>query len=119
MISIRGAITVEENTRTQILENTRELLQAIVEANALENEQIISILFSATEDLDAAYPAIAARELGITDASLLCFQEMKVQGSLTMCLRVMLHVEKDSCQKEARHVYLKGAKILRPDISES
>lgn len=119
MISIRGAITVEENSKAQILSNTHELLTEIIEANGLTNEEIISIIFSATRDLSATYPAPAARSLGITDASLLCFQEMYVENSLEMCIRVMLHVEKDCCQKDAKHVYLKGAKILRPDISLS
>lgn len=117
MISIRGAITVAENTKIDILESTKILLLAILESNNLTHNDLISIYFTATKDLTKAYPAVAARELGITDASLSCVQEMYVEGSMEMCIRVQLLVNSDDCQKDAKHVYLREAKKLRPDIN--
>ena len=112
---IRGAITAENNTREDILLNTRQLLKEIIEANDIKIEDIVSILFTATKDLNAAYPAVAARELGIVDASLMCMQEMYVVGSLEMCIRVQMSVETEKAQKDMKFVYLKEAEVLRPD----
>lgn len=117
MVSIRGAITVDNNTAEDILFNTKQLLDRILVSNRLKNEDIISIIFSATKDLTAVYPAVVAREVGITEASLLCVQEMNVDNSMKMCIRVLLHINKDISQKDVIHVYLKDAKKLRPDIT--
>lgn len=117
MKSIRGAITVENNNKDEILKATEALLEAIISTNRLELEQIISIIFSATNDLDAAYPAVAARTLAITEASLLCVQEMNVENSLRKCIRILMHVDSQLKQSEMLHVYLKDAAVLRPDIS--
>lgn len=117
MIAIRGAITVQDNSEIDILESTKVLLMAIMENNELTNEDIISIYFTATKDLTKVYPAVAARQIGLTSCSLLCAQEMFVEGSLEKCIRVLCHVESSGCQKDARHVYLREAKRLRPDIS--
>jgi monofunctional chorismate mutase len=116
MIAIRGAITVNENTKSDILESTKILLMSIIEENDLTNDDIISIYFTATKDLTKLYPAVAAREIGLTDCSLLCGQEMYVEDSLKMCIRALLHVASKCCQKDAKHVYLREAKSLRPDI---
>lgn len=117
MVTIRGAITVEENTREAILTGTTEMLSKIIELNELHDSEMLSIIFSATKDLDAVYPAVAARKIGITDASLLCVQEMYVEGSLTMCLRIMMHVDKIGLiQKDVKHVYMRKAEALRPDL---
>jgi len=113
--SVRGATTAE-NTRKSILANTRELLEKIIKQNNIETSGITSVIFTATQDLDAVYPAVAAREMGICDAGLMCMQEMFVEGSLTKCLRVLVIFETDLCQKEVRHVYLKGTRSLRPDL---
>lgn len=115
--SIRGAITVEENTRENILKNTEMLLSEIMRTNSISSEDIISILFTATKDIDAVYPAVSARGLGISNAALMCMQEMYVQGSLEMCIRILVNIETDKKQSAMRHIYLKGAKKLRPDIS--
>ncbi len=115
---IRGAITAESNTREDILLNTRQLLKEIIEQNEINIDAITAILFTATKDLDAAYPAVAARELGIVNASLMCAQEMYVQGSLEMCIRVQMSIETDKKQSELKFVYLKDAKKLRPDKVE-
>lgn len=117
MISIRGAITVNENTKRDILESTKVLLLAILENNNLSNDDLISIYFTATRDLTKAYPAVAAREIGLTSCSLSCVQEMFVEESLEMCIRVQLLVNSECCQKDAKHVYLREAKNLRPDIN--
>lgn len=117
MISIRGAITVQENTKDEILEGTKVLLLSILESNNLKTEDIISIYFTGTKDLTAVYPAVAARDIGLTECSLICAQEMYIEGSLEKCIRVLLHVNSEDCQKDAKHVYLREAKILRPDIN--
>lgn len=117
MISIRGAITVTENTKKDILESTKVLLLAILESNNLAHDDLISVYFTATKDLTKAYPAVAAREIGLTHCSLSCVQEMFVEGSLEMCIRIQMLVNSDCCQKEAKHVYLREAKNLRPDIN--
>ncbi len=114
--SIRGAITVEKNSKECIIENTRLLLEDIIKSNDLLLENIVSVIFTATKDIDAVYPAVAAREIGIVQAGLMCMQEMYVEGSLEMCVRVLVNVECDRKQKNMRHIYLKGAVKLRPDL---
>jgi len=117
MISIRGAITVSENTKNDILESTKLLLLGIVESNHLSYDDIISIYFTATKDLTKAYPAVAAREIGLTACSLSCVQEMYVEDSMNMCIRIQILVNNEYCQTDAKHVYLREAKNLRPDIN--
>lgn len=113
--AIRGATTAE-NTPESIFESTRVMLKEIFTVNGLDIGQIVSIIFTCTKDLDAAFPAVAARELGIVSAALMCVAEMDVPGSLPKCIRVMLLVETDLPQDEIDHVYLKGARVLRPDL---
>jgi len=117
--SLRGAITVSENTRQAILDATTEMLKALVESNALSSNEVISAVFSATADLDAAYPAEAARALGWTQAGLMCLQEMKVAGSLDRCVRVLILVESRQEQAGMVHCYLRGASTLRPEFESS
>jgi chorismate mutase len=116
MRAIRGAITVSENSKQAILEATEELLNTIIRANHLTDEEIISIIFTATDDLDKVYPALAARQLGLHLVPLLCFQEMKVINSLKKCIRVMVYIDRDCGFEEINHVYLRDAVILRPDL---
>jgi chorismate mutase len=113
---IRGATTVAANTADEIYAAAKELLAEIVTKNALDIKDIASIVFSATDDLDAAYPAVAARDIGYGETPLFCTREMSVRGSLSMCLRVLIHINTEKTQKEMNHVYLKGAQVLRPDI---
>lgn len=113
---IRGAVTVEENSKECIWENTKLMLNQIINENNINTDDIISIIFTCTRDLDTAYPAVAARELGIVDASLMCVQELYVKGSLEMCVRASVTVETEKKQKDMKHIYLKGAQKLRPDI---
>ena len=115
---VRGATTVETNTRDAILAATRELLAAMLKANELEVQDVASAFFTTTQDLNAEFPALAARDLGWTDVALLCGHEMTVPGSLPMCLRILLHVNTERPAQDIRHVYLRGARVLRPDFDE-
>jgi chorismate mutase len=115
---VRGATTVEANTREAILDATRELLGEIIRANALRTEDVASAYFTTTTDLNAEFPAVVARnEFGWTNIALMCGHEMDVPGSLRMCLRIMLLVNSDVPQDKVCHVYLRGAAALRPDLS--
>ena len=115
---IRGATTVDANTREDILASTRELLQQIVKANGVQEDDVACILFTTTSDLNAEFPAAAARELGLSHAPLLCSHEIGVPGSLPMCLRVLLLFNTERSAEEIDHVYIKGAKNLRPANSD-
>jgi chorismate mutase len=115
---VRGATTVESNTREAILGATTELLEKMVELNELDVDEIASVLFSTSVDLNAEFPAVAARlTLGWNHIALSCTHEMSVPGSLPMCLRVMLHVNTEKRQDQIVHVYLRGARALRPDLA--
>ena len=116
---VRGATTVTENSTEAILEATRELLQAIVAANSIDEPDVASVILTATPDLDAVYPAVAARQLGWTRTALMCVQEMAVPGSLPCCVRVLIHWNTDRSLDELRHVYLREAHSLRPDLAVS
>jgi len=116
---IRGATTVESNTKEAILEATQELLSAIVEANALQEDDVASAFFSMTADLNAEFPALAARHMGWSHVALTCMQEIDVPGSLGMCVRILLHANTSKAQSEVQFVYLRGARVLRPDIGSS
>lgn len=114
---IRGATTVESNDSEVIVQATRELLEAIVDANDIHREDIASAIFSTSPDLTADYPAKAARDMGWGHAALFCCQEIAVPNSLSQCIRVLIHWNTGKSQEEIVHVYLNGAKKLRPDIS--
>lgn len=119
IVSIRGATTVENNNKSDIIKATEELLLKIIEENNLIKENVISIIFSSTKDLDSEYPAKAARLLGYTQCGLMCFAEMDVKGSIEKCIRVLiLYQGPDLKQSDIKHIYLKDAKSLRPDLSE-
>jgi len=114
---VRGATTVEANTVEAIREATRELLAAMLKANEIDAEYVASAFFTMTPDLNAEFPATAAREdLGWTDVAMLCGHEMNKPGALPMCLRILLHVNTEKPARDVRHVYLRGARRLRPDI---
>ncbi len=116
--AIRGATTVPENTKEAILEGTAELLAELIKRNDLKNGDVISAFFTVTGDLNATFPAVAAREIGWTDISLMCTNEIDVPGSLKSCIRIMIHFNTDRENSDINHVYLKGAAVLRPDLSE-
>ena len=112
---IRGATTAEANTRDAILSATRDLLEALVEANGLREADVASMYFTVTPDLDAAFPAAAARLMGWSQAALLDAQAPCVAGDLARCIRVLIHWNTDSASSDIRHVYLREARKLRPD----
>jgi chorismate mutase len=114
---IRGATTVDANTREAVLEATIELLNAIIEANDVRRDDIASVFFSTTPDVNAEFPAVAAREhMGWDDIALMCTHEMDVPGSLRMCIRILMHVNTVKRRDELHFVYLRGARALRPDV---
>lgn len=116
LFALRGAITVSANDKAEILSATTELMQAIVERNALAPANVVSCIFTATEDLDAEFPAVAARALGFERVPLLCTREIPVPGSLPRVIRVLIHYYAD-VGHEARHVYLREAASLRADLA--
>ena len=113
--AIRGAVQAEENTRSAILAATEELLRGVVDANDLDSEQMISAIFTTTEDLDAEFPAVAARRMGLNDVPLMCAREIPVTGAMPGVIRVMLHTYLPAGVK-ARHVYLGETRNLRADL---
>ena len=114
---IRGATTADENSPSAILEATRELLRMLEHANKFRPEDLAAAFFTATNDLNAAFPARAARLLGWTQVPLLDYQQLNVQDSLPRCIRVLLLWNTDTAQEAVQHVYLHDAKALRPDLS--
>lgn len=114
---IRGAITVDINDAGTMIAATRMLLERIVVANNVAMEDIASVIFTATPDLDAVCPAAAARQMGWVYTPLLCMQEMAVPGSLPHCIRVLIHWNTDRTPQQIRHVYLGEAQKLRPDLA--
>ena len=119
MRGIRGATTAEANTPEAIGAATRELLIALIEANRIEADDVASAIFTTTVDLNAEYPAVAARELGWHDVALMCAHEINVPHGLPRCIRVLIHWNTALRADEVKHVYLKGAMQLRPDRSFS
>ncbi len=115
---IRGATTIARNEREEILTATRELLALMIRRNGIESRDVASALFSTTPDVDAEFPALAARQLGWLDVPLLCGHEMAVSGSLPLCIRVMIHWNTDKPQNEIEHIYVRDANRLRPDLSK-
>ena len=115
---IRGATTADSNTREDILRATRELLALMIRQNAIRREDVASAIFSTTLDLDAEFPALAARQLGWFDVALMCHNELEVPGSLRRCIRVLLHWNTDVPANEIVHVYIKEASNLRPDRTQ-
>lgn len=115
---VRGATTVERNGREEILAATRELLALMIRQNGIEAADVASVLFSTTRDLDAEFPALAARQLGWLEVPLLCSNEMHVTGSLPLCIRIMVNWNTDKSQSEIHPIYLRDAVKLRPDLSK-
>ena len=112
---VRGATTAEANTREAILTATSELLSLMIEANRIDPDDVASAIFTTTIDLDADYPALAARALGWHDVALMCMHEMNVPHGLKRCVRVLLHWNTEVAARDVQHVYIKGAVNLRPD----
>lgn len=116
---IRGATTVDEDTPEAVLEATRELLQALLERNGITSyDDIVSVIFTTTSDLTSAFPAEAARAVGMDQVPLLCAAEIPVPGSMPRCIRVLMLWNTDRRQDQIVHVYLRDAQKLRPDMTK-
>lgn len=113
---IRGATCANENSLEGILAATRELLSEMLRSNDVLSEDIASIMFTVTDDLDAAYPAKAARELGLVLVPLMCSREISVPGAVSKCIRVLMLVNTSKSQRDLVHIYMKEAQGLRPDL---
>ena len=116
--AIRGATQVEINSAEAITSATQELILEILYVNSLTPDDVISVLFTSSPDLNAAFPAAAARSVGFENTPLICSVEIDVAGALPRTVRVMAHVETDTPKNEIAHIYLHGAKALRRDIAQ-
>ncbi len=115
---VRGATTVEINDREQILRATRELLALMIRRNDIAKEDVASATFTVTRDLDAEFPALAARQIGWLEVPLLCGYEVSVAGSLPRCIRILMHWNTEKPQCDVHHIYVRDAVRLRPDLSD-
>ena len=114
--AVRGATQVDADDRQQVLDAVTELLQAVLDKNDLDHDDLISVLFTATPDLTSEFPAYAARQMGIVDVPLLCATEIDVPGAMPRVLRLLAHVDTALARADVRHVYLRGAAALRTDL---
>jgi len=115
---VRGATTVDANDRDQILSGTRQLLALMIRQNGIAQDDVASAIFSSTTDLNAEFPALAARQLGWLDVPLLCTHEIPVPGSLERCIRILIHWNTAKPRHEVQHIYIRNAIKLRPDLSQ-
>lgn len=118
LLALRGAITCNENTKQEIEEKTQRLVKELLARNELEHDDLVSLVFTATDDLTAEFPAAAARAVGLGDIPLLCARELDVDGGMPMCIRLLVHCYTDRPRDELHHVYLDGARSLRDDLPE-
>jgi len=120
VLAIRGATTVVSNNKEEILNESAKLVQTIIIENLLDVDDIISICFTMTNDLDKVYPSAAVREiLNITDIPMLNFEEKYIEDSLRMCIRVMMYVNSEKSKKDIKHIYLNDSKDLRKDLVQT
>lgn len=120
LAALRGATTLDADTREEVLVRTAELLEALMKRNGLTSEDVVSLVFTATGDITAEFPAAAVREAGISDVPMLCARELEIDGAsnVPLCVRVMAHVYTDRPRPDRRHAYLRGARQLRHDLPE-
>lgn len=116
--ALRGATTVDSDEAEQVRARTIALLQEMVERNGIDHDDIISVLFTATDDIHSIFPAAAARDIGFGDIPLICARELDIIGSAPLCIRVLMHMSTPLSRSELRHVYLEGASGLRDDLPE-
>ena len=116
--AVRGATQLEADTKDQMLDRVSELVTEVLHANALTVDDFISVVFTATADLHAEFPAYAARQLGFDDVPLLCARELEIEGSMPRVVRLLAHVESDLARNEVTHVYLHGAAALWRDLAK-
>lgn len=118
VLALRGAITLERDERDHLVERVQRLLSEMLERNGVHHDDLISILFTATPDVHSAFPAAAARSMGLGDVPLICAQELDIDGAMPLCIRVMMHLTTSRRRDELRHVYLEQARGLRDDLPE-
>ena len=116
--ALRGATTIESDTTDQIRSRTIELLEQMLERNGVNHDDIISVLFTATDDIHSMFPASAARDIGFGDIPLICARELDIEGATPLCIRVLMHLNTTVSRSDLRHVYLEGASGLRDDLPE-
>jgi chorismate mutase len=116
--ALRGATTFDVDETDHVSERVVDLMETLIERNGVDHEDIISIVFTATEDLTCMFPATAARSVGLGDVPLICARELAIAGSTAQCIRVLMHLNTDRARAELRHVYLEGARGLRDDLPE-
>lgn len=116
--ALRGATTLDEDDRDQMVERTQELIHALFDRNGLVEDDLVSIVFTATADISSGFPALAAREAGFVHTPLLCARELEVEGGIPRCVRVLVHAYTSRTKDELRHVYLHDARQLRQDLPE-
>jgi chorismate mutase len=118
LLALRGAITCDEDTKAEIDEKTQSLVKEMLARNSIEHDDIVSILFTATDDLTAEFPAAAARMVGLGDVPLICARELGIVSGKPRCIRVMMHFYGEQTRGDLHHVYLEGARTLRDDLPE-
>ena len=116
--ALRGATTIDADTPAQIQERVQALVAAMLQRNGVSKDDLVSIIFTATDDIRSAFPATAARAAGLGDVPLLCARELDISGGTPHCIRVLMHVQTERARAELHHVYLEGARGLRDDLPE-
>lgn len=116
MRALRGATTLDADTRDQVMERAGTLVETLMERNGLAPDDLVSIVFTATGDISSEFPAAAARAVGLTHVPLLCARELDIDGAVPLCIRVLMHVYTDRAIEDLRHVYLERAEPLRTDL---
>ncbi|MFW5976562.1 MAG: chorismate mutase [Bacillota bacterium] len=116
MRGIRGATTVSVNNKDSIITATSNLIKTMIEKNSVSQEEIVSMIFTATDDINRIYPAVAARKSGYNNIPLMCYQELNIKNSLKKCIRIMIYINRDCSLEKINHIYLKKARSLRPDL---
>ncbi len=132
-LAVRGAITIDEDTPAEVAKHTTRLLETLYERNGLTHDEVVSVLFTATPDISSVAPGVAARAFGLTDVPIICTQEMVVTGALPLCVRLLAHLDLShldpshlesvnrvvpKSKGDLRHVFLRGAVALRPELAE-
>jgi chorismate mutase len=118
LLALRGAITCTENSQVEIEAKTQRLVKELLARNEVEHDDLVSVIFTMTDDLSAEFPATAARGVGLGDIPLLCARELDIDHGMPMCIRILVHCYTDRRRDELHHVYLEGARALRDDLPE-
>jgi chorismate mutase len=116
--ALRGATTIDVDDPDHVTSRVVDLLEAMFAANDVDHDHIVSVLFTATDDIHSIFPATAARTIGLGDVPLICARELDIDGGMPRCIRILMHIESDRARNELHHVYLEGARGLRDDLPE-